>query len=113
LSNPSSNRVSPVSTTSRGAHVEGSAPASMNIQQVSVGEEGSEPSSFTNTGLQTRGTATSRPTPSRHTSSALAGQQGFGKLLYFLDQMRLEVNDADKNIKTLQTDMKCLVRQIG
>jgi hypothetical protein len=113
LSNPSSNRVSPVSATSQGAHVEGSAPASAHIQQVSVGEECSGPSSFTSTGLQARGTAASRPTPSRHSSSALAGQQGFGKLLYFLDQMRLEVNDADKNIKALQTDMKCLVSRVG
>jgi hypothetical protein len=36
-------------------------------------------------------------------------QQGFGKMLYFLDQMKLEVTDADQKIKSLQTDMRCLV----
>ena len=34
---------------------------------------------------------------------------GFGKMLYFLDQMKLEVTDADQSIKNLQTEMKCLV----
>ena len=38
---------------------------------------------------------------------------GFGKMLYFLDQMKLEVTDADQNIKNLQTEMKCLVRTFG
>ena len=35
---------------------------------------------------------------------------GFGKMLYFLDQMKLEVTEADQSIKHLQTEMKCLVR---
>jgi hypothetical protein len=39
-------------------------------------------------------------------------QQGFGKMLYFLDQMKLEVTDADQKIKSLQTDMRCLVRRL-
>jgi hypothetical protein len=34
---------------------------------------------------------------------------GLGKLCYFLDQMKKEVTDADRSIKTLQTDMKVLV----
>ena len=34
---------------------------------------------------------------------------GLGKVFYFLDQMKLEVSDADRTIKNLQTDMKILV----
>lgn len=34
---------------------------------------------------------------------------GLGKVFYFLDQMRAEVTDADKTIKTLQKDMKFMV----
>ena len=34
---------------------------------------------------------------------------GLGKVFYFLDQMKLEVTDADRTIKNLQTDMKILV----
>ena len=37
-------------------------------------------------------------------------QPGFGKMLYFLDQMKLEVTEADQSIKNLHTEMKCLVR---
>jgi hypothetical protein len=37
---------------------------------------------------------------------------GLGKLCYFLDQMKKEVTDADRSIKTLQTDMKLLVRML-
>lgn len=35
---------------------------------------------------------------------------GLGKVFYLLDQMKIEVSDADGCIKTLQTDMKLLVR---
>ena len=35
---------------------------------------------------------------------------GLGKVFYLLDQMKTEVTDADQCIKTLQTDMKLLVR---
>jgi hypothetical protein len=35
---------------------------------------------------------------------------GLGKVFYFLDQMKMEVTDADRCIKTLQTDIKHLVR---
>jgi hypothetical protein len=39
----------------------------------------------------------------------VAGQTGLGKVFYFLDQMRLEVADADRTIKSLQAEMKFLV----
>ena len=54
-----------------------------------------------------------KPTPHPNAVRAgggLAGQTGLGKVFYFLDQMRLEVTEADKTIKTLQSDMKFLVR---
>ena len=35
---------------------------------------------------------------------------GLGKVLYFLDQMKQEVTEADRTIKTLQSDAKFLVR---
>ena len=35
---------------------------------------------------------------------------GLGKVFYLLDQMRQEVTDADRTIKTFQTDLKLLVR---
>jgi len=35
-----------------------------------------------------------------------SNQTGLGKVFYFLDQMKLEVTDADKTIKQLQSDMK-------
>jgi len=50
------------------------------------------------------------PNAARGSGGGLAGQSGLGKVFYFLDQMRLEVTDADKTIKTLQSDMKFLVR---
>jgi len=34
---------------------------------------------------------------------------GLGKVFYFLDQMKTEVTDADRTIKTLQRDMKIMV----
>lgn len=34
---------------------------------------------------------------------------GFGKVLYFLDQMKLEVTEADRTIKEQESDMKFLV----
>jgi hypothetical protein len=34
---------------------------------------------------------------------------GFGKVLYFLDQMKLEVTEADRTIKEQECDMKSLV----
>jgi hypothetical protein len=37
---------------------------------------------------------------------------GLGKAFYFLDQMKIEVTDADRVIKNLQTDMKFLVRLV-
>lgn len=68
----------------------------------------------TTTTLQPRATATPRPVPvtsrSSTTSGLAAQHQGFGKMLYFLDQMKVEVSDADKSIKSLQTDTKFLVR---
>jgi hypothetical protein len=39
----------------------------------------------------------------------LGGKGGLGKVLYFLDQMKLEVTDADRTIKELQSGMKFLV----
>jgi hypothetical protein len=54
-----------------------------------------------------------RPTKAaaRHIAPGFGGQQqGFGKIYYFLDQMRSEVQEADRTIKSLQTDMKCMVR---
>eukprot|EP00550_Attheya_septentrionalis_P012575 CAMPEP_0198304816 /NCGR_PEP_ID=MMETSP1449-20131203/57594_1 /TAXON_ID=420275 /ORGANISM="Attheya septentrionalis, Strain CCMP2084" /LENGTH=947 /DNA_ID=CAMNT_0044007345 /DNA_START=185 /DNA_END=3028 /DNA_ORIENTATION=+ len=38
----------------------------------------------------------------------LDGKGGLGKVLYFLDQMKLEVTDADRTIKELQSGMKFL-----
>jgi hypothetical protein len=37
---------------------------------------------------------------------------GLGKVFYFLDQMKMEVTEADRCIKTLQSDMKLLVSYI-
>lgn len=60
-------------------------------------------------------TVTSKPSLARAPTAPAAAaqrphqQQGFGKMLYFLDQMKLEVTDADQKIKSLQTDMRCLV----
>ena len=34
---------------------------------------------------------------------------GLGKVFYFLDQMKTEVTDADRTIKSLQKDMKFMV----
>jgi hypothetical protein len=45
-------------------------------------------------------------------SSGIAGQTGLGKVFYFLDQMKLEVTEADRTIKSLQMDMKFLVRVV-
>lgn len=45
-------------------------------------------------------------------NQGLVGQPGLGKVLYFLDQMRSEVTDADKMIKSLTTDMRCLVSRL-
>ena len=42
-------------------------------------------------------------------TKGIAGQNGLGKVFYFLDQMRLEVTEADKTIKSLQSDTKFLV----
>jgi hypothetical protein len=49
------------------------------------------------------------PKVARQSPSGSMGQAGLGKVFYFLDQMRLEVSGADRTIKTLQIDMKCLV----
>ncbi|KAL7568020.1 hypothetical protein ACA910_004602 [Epithemia clementina (nom. ined.)] len=38
----------------------------------------------------------------------LASQKGLGKVFYFLDQMRSEVLDADRTIKSLQSEMKSM-----
>jgi hypothetical protein len=35
---------------------------------------------------------------------------GLGKVFYLMDQMKTEVTEADQCIKSLQTDMKLLVR---
>jgi len=52
-----------------------------------------------------------QPPPARKAAPGIhAGQQtGFGKLFYFMDQMRAEVVEADRAIKSLQTNNKFLV----
>lgn len=45
----------------------------------------------------------------RNAAVGVAGRTGLGKVFYFLDQMRLEVSDAERTIKTMQTDMRLLV----
>ena len=40
----------------------------------------------------------------------LNGEKGLGKVFYYLEQMKQEVTDADKTIKSLQSDMKFMVR---
>lgn len=42
-------------------------------------------------------------------SSAIPG--GMGKMFHFLDQLRLEITEADKMIKSLQSDVKFLVSE--
>mmetsp|Transcript_28745 Transcript_28745/g.32223 ORF Transcript_28745/g.32223 Transcript_28745/m.32223 type:complete len:734 (+) Transcript_28745:124-2325(+) len=43
-------------------------------------------------------------------SNGTWSSMGLGKVFYLLDQMKMEVTEADQCIKTLQTDMKLLVR---
>ena len=38
----------------------------------------------------------------------LASQKGLGRAYYFLDQMRTEISDADRTIKSLQSEIKGL-----
>ena len=45
-------------------------------------------------------------------SNGVLSSVGLGKVFYFLEQMKVEVTEADRTIKTLQTDMKLLVRTI-
>jgi hypothetical protein len=45
-------------------------------------------------------------------SNGMLSSVGLGKVFYFLEQMKVEVTEADRTIKTLQTDMKLLVRTI-
>lgn len=42
-------------------------------------------------------------------SNGVLSSVGLGKVFYFLEQMKVEVTEADRIIKTLQTDMKLLV----
>jgi FtsZ-binding cell division protein ZapB len=44
----------------------------------------------------------------RQTSAGYSGQAGLGKVFHFLDQMRLEVTNAERTIKSLQSDSKFL-----
>jgi len=46
--------------------------------------------------------------PSSFDSKGVGSTAGLGKIFYFLDQMRSEVTEADRTIKSLNTDMKCL-----
>ena len=50
--------------------------------------------------------------PQSFDSTGAVSSIGLGKVFYLLDQMKSEVTDADQCIKTLQTDMKLLVRAI-
>ena len=43
---------------------------------------------------------------SRNNGGGLAAQSGLGKVFYFLDQMKMEVTEADKTIKSLQADLR-------
>jgi len=54
-----------------------------------------------------------RQNPPRNTAVGFAGRQGLGKVFYFLDQMRLEVTDADRMIRNLQMDIKHLVSVVS
>lgn len=56
-------------------------------------------------------TAVKRPSIQRGTSGAKGGPAnvGFGKVFYFLEQMKLEVTEADRTIKNQGRDMKFLV----
>jgi hypothetical protein len=45
----------------------------------------------------------------RSNSVGMNGEHGLGKVFYFLEQMRLEVSEADRTIKNLQTESKFLV----
>jgi len=47
--------------------------------------------------------------PRKPVPKGFAGRQGLGKVMYFLEQMRTEVTDADRLIKSLQSDIKHLV----
>jgi hypothetical protein len=51
------------------------------------------------------------PGPTRNASVAYTGRQGVGKIFYFVDQLRLEAMDAERTIKSLQTDLRLLVRR--
>ena len=46
----------------------------------------------------------------RSNNAGVGGEAGLGKVFYFLEQMRLEVTEADRTIKSLQSDAKFLVR---
>ena len=46
--------------------------------------------------------------PASFDSKGVGSTDGLGKVLYFLDQMKSEVTEADRNIKSLNTDLKFL-----
>jgi hypothetical protein len=48
--------------------------------------------------------------PQSFDSNGTVSSIGLGKVFYLLEQMKAEVTDADQSIRTLQTDMKLLVR---
>ena len=50
--------------------------------------------------------------PQSFDSNGTGSSIGLGKVFYLLEQMKSEVTDADQCIKTLQTDIKLLVRAI-
>lgn len=110
---PTSHRLSPVHMMASSAPPDTGSPSTYHQQPLLPTSEESGPSNGTSSSIATkhnkqpRAASTSRSTSS--STSGLAGQQGFGKMFYFLDQMRLEVTDADRKIKSFQTDMKFMV----
>lgn len=105
---PTPNRMSPVPMVA--PSLDSQSPSTHRKQSPLLTTEESGPSTSTNTAAQQNQQSRTKLAAARSTPGGIAGQQGFGKMYYFLDQMKLEVTDADKNIKSLQTDMKCMVR---
>jgi hypothetical protein len=54
-----------------------------------------------------------KPAQSKTPQSFDKGAGGLGKVFHYLEQMKMEVTDADRTIKTLQTDMKFLVSVVS
>ena len=62
---------------------------------------------FEKTDVQKQWKMSAKP-PASFDSKGVGSTDGLGKVLYFLDQMKSEVIEADRNIKSLNTDLKCL-----